>query len=204
MVPNLQNQRKALAVRKAAVSKIQLRSPRTQHGNRSLNQYDHFTSFRLLGISLIIAVRILACFTLKVARTIITSASSLLQHISFTSFFGGLLGYIKAHPISFALDLVGGILTTASTAGLSIPGMLGISAGGPLATSYAARLQPSYGLVAKGSLFAYLQRAGMNGTVRSTLWAYVARGGGLVGTGAVVRAVESGALKKMPGLFSKA
>ncbi|KAJ9652346.1 hypothetical protein H2198_008385 [Neophaeococcomyces mojaviensis] len=91
--------------------------------------------------------------------------------------------YIKNHPVSFSLQVLGGIASIASIAVLPVLGAVGFAAAGPVAGTAAAGWQASIGLVQAGSLFAWCQSAAMGG----------AAVGGIVATGAAGGAVAAGA-----------
>jgi hypothetical protein len=77
--------------------------------------------------------------------------------------------YVKNNPWRFALQVTGGVVTTAALITVPILGAVGFSAIGPVAGSAAAGWQAAIGAVEAGSLFAFCQSVTMGGAAVATL-----------------------------------
>ena len=78
--------------------------------------------------------------------------------------------YITDNPVRFALQVTGGVASTALFA-VPILGAIGFSAIGPVAGTAAAGWQASIGAVQAGSLFAFCQSAAMGGAAATAMTA---------------------------------
>ncbi|KAL9632646.1 MAG: hypothetical protein Q9204_003711 [Flavoplaca sp. TL-2023a] len=96
--------------------------------------------------------------------------------------------YAREHPYLLAAQSVGICTLIISTTALPI---LGFSSAGPVVGSVAAGWQSSIGAVSAGSLFAFLQSAGMGGAAAGL---FVGGGvvGGLIAAGATIMAAVGG------------
>ena len=112
--------------------------------------------------------------------TFLRTFSHVLRHLYV--FTDHLSVYARAHPYLLAAQIVGISTSIIFTAALPI---LGFSIAGPMAGSLAAGWQASIGLVNAGSLFAFLQSAGMGGAAAGL---FVGGGvtGGLIAAGATI------------------
>jgi hypothetical protein len=113
---------------------------------------------------------------------------------SFHRITTGASSYIKAHPYLFAIQLIGGLFSTAAVVTLPILGAVGFSALGPVAGSAAAGWQASLGIVEAGSLFAWCQSAAMGGAAVNAIIATGAAGGGVTALATAAAAGQSGTL----------
>jgi hypothetical protein len=77
--------------------------------------------------------------------------------------------YVGDHPVRFALQVTGAVVSTAALITVPILGAIGFSAIGPVAGSVAAGWQASMGIVEAGSLFALCQSAAMGGAAAAGL-----------------------------------
>lgn len=101
------------------------------------------------------------------------------------SFFQAAGNYIHDHPVSFGLQVSGGVVLIASIAAVPVLGAVGFAATGPVAGSTAAAWQASIGLVEAGSVFAWCQSAAMGGAALGGVFASGAAGAGVAGLATV-------------------
>ena len=126
--------------------------------------------------SLQLSPAILSCWSLGVLNE--TDAEPIYNRI-----VRGAGGYIRQHPMSFAVQTVGVLALTASVTALPLLWAAGFTSAGPAAGSLAAVWQSSIGSVAAGSAFAWCQSAAMGGAAASGIFGFGAAGAGAIGVG---------------------